>query len=61
MRGLLTKISNRHESVFKYAMILSAVLLIVIALPKETSFVYDFQKGKPWVYDNLMAPSASPS
>jgi putative nucleotidyltransferase with HDIG domain len=56
MRGLLTKISNRHESVFKYAMILSAVLLIVIALPKETSFVYDFQKGKPWVYDNLMAP-----
>lgn len=56
MRRLLTTVSNRHESVFKYAMILLAVLLIVIALPKETSFIYDFQKGKPWVYDNLIAP-----
>jgi putative nucleotidyltransferase with HDIG domain len=56
MRRLLTTVSNRHESVFKYAMILLAVVLIVIALPKETSFIYDFQKGKPWVYDNLIAP-----
>ena len=56
MRSVFTKLSNRHETVFKYVLILLAVLLIVAALPKETTFVYSFEKGKPWVYDNLIAP-----
>ncbi len=30
--------------------------MIVIALPKETQFNYTFQKGKPWAFENLMAP-----
>ncbi len=30
--------------------------MIVIALPKETQFNYTFHKGKPWAFENLMAP-----
>lgn len=30
--------------------------MIVVALPKETQFNYSYQKGKPWAYENLMAP-----
>jgi putative nucleotidyltransferase with HDIG domain len=32
------------------------ILLIVVALPKETQFNYTFHKGKPWAFDNLLAP-----
>ncbi|MFM8433554.1 MAG: hypothetical protein ACKOA1_12220, partial [Bacteroidota bacterium] len=56
MKGFFAKISNRHESVFKYAIILNTIILIVIALPKETTFSYEYDKGKPWPYDNLIAP-----
>lgn len=56
MRSVFIRLSNRHEIVFKYLLILASVLVIVIALPKETTFVYSYQKGRPWVYDNLIAP-----
>lgn len=56
MKSYFIRLSNRHETVFKYMLILAAILLIVIALPKETQFNYSYQKGKPWPYDNLMAP-----
>ena len=60
MRRIFTRLSNRHENVFKYVIILIAVLSIVIALPKGTSFNYNFEAGKPWGYDNLIAPFSFP-
>ena len=60
MRRIFTRLSNRHENVFKYVIILIAVLCIVIALPKGTSFNYNFEAGKPWGYDNLIAPFSFP-
>ena len=35
-----------------------AIALIVYILPKQSKFKYEFQnlKGKPWHYDNLVAP-----
>lgn len=42
--------------VFKYVLVFTAVIMIVVALPKETQFNYTFQKGKPWAYENLLAP-----
>ena len=50
------KITNRHDLVYKYFLILVTIVLIVIALPKQTQFNYSFRMGKPWVYENLMAP-----
>jgi len=49
-------ITNRHDLVYKYFLILVTVVLIVIALPKQTQFNYSYRVGKPWVYENLMAP-----
>ncbi len=56
MKNYFIRLSNRHEAIFKYMLIVSTIMLIVIALPKETQFNYSFQKGKPWGYDNLLAP-----
>ncbi|REJ80365.1 MAG: HDIG domain-containing protein [Bacteroidetes bacterium] len=56
MKSYFIRLSNQHEIVFKYFIILATIFLIVIALPNETQFNYSYQKGKPWAYDNLMAP-----
>lgn len=50
------KFTNRHDLVYKYVLILVTVILIVVALPKQTQFNYSYRVGKPWVYENLMAP-----
>ena len=56
MNKFLLKISNSHEWILKYSIVLTAVVLIVIALPHETQFNYTYRKGKPWAYESLMAP-----
>ncbi len=56
MKSYFIRLSNKHEIVFKFALILATVLLISIALPKETQFNYAYQQGKPWAFENLMAP-----
>ena len=35
--------------------IVLAVLMISL-YPKEGKFQYDYQKGRPWVYETLIAP-----
>lgn len=56
MKRLFIRLSNQHENITRYLMVSLTVILIVIALPKETQFNYSYQKGKPWAYDNLQAP-----
>ncbi|MBK5286057.1 MAG: hypothetical protein JJE25_11710, partial [Bacteroidia bacterium] len=56
MKNIFIFLSNRHEEIFKYVIILGAVLLIVIALPSDTQFNYEIKKGKPWPYESLIAP-----
>ncbi|MDF0708618.1 HD family phosphohydrolase [Flagellimonas okinawensis] len=47
----------KHQSlVYKYFLYVVSVALIVFFFPKGGKFKYDFQKGKPWQYENLYAP-----
>ncbi|MDC6386643.1 HDIG domain-containing protein [Flagellimonas taeanensis] len=47
----------KHQSlVYKYFLYFVSVALIVFFFPKGGKFKYDFQKGKPWQYENLYAP-----
>ncbi|MEM8847544.1 MAG: HDIG domain-containing metalloprotein, partial [Bacteroidota bacterium] len=41
---------------YKYVLYAISVALIVFFFPKEGKFKYEFQKGKPWQYENLYAP-----
>src|SRR3954471_22123401 len=56
MKKYFIRLSDRHESISRFILIFLTIILIVIALPKETQFNYTYQKGKPWAYDNLLAP-----
>ena len=47
----------KHQSlVYKYFLYVVSVALIVFFFPKGGKFKYDFQRGKPWQYENLYAP-----
>lgn len=56
MQQLLSYIRHQQDWIFKFILILSSILLLVYILPNESKFKYEFQKGKPWLHDNLIAP-----
>ncbi|MFD1770642.1 HD family phosphohydrolase [Sphingobacterium suaedae] len=48
---------NQNNSfLIKFAMVIMAIVLICIFLPKQPRFRYEFQKGKAWNHDNLVSP-----
>jgi cyclic-di-AMP phosphodiesterase PgpH len=40
----------------KISLFVATVVLLVLVLPKEGKFRYEFTKGKPWLHDDLYAP-----
>ena len=52
----LTKIRNRHDYIFKILLFAIATTVVVFLMPKEGKFKYEFQKNKPWVHEDLLAP-----
>jgi cyclic-di-AMP phosphodiesterase PgpH len=56
MKRVLIYLSNSHEIIVKYLMVLATIAVIVAMMPKEPKYKYNFQRGKPWAYDILIAP-----
>ncbi|WP_424001371.1 HD family phosphohydrolase [Maribacter sp. IgM3_T14_3] len=53
---LLDNLYKQQSLIFKYILYVVAVAFIVFFLPKGGKFKYEFQKGKPWQFENLYAP-----
>lgn len=53
---IIDSLRNQHEFIFKVLLFLVAIVLVVFLLPKEAKFKYEFQKNKPWVHEDLLAP-----
>jgi len=34
----------------------SSIILVVLVFPREGKFMYEYQKGKPWLHESLIAP-----
>lgn len=49
-------IQNTRQDLIKYILMFVCVCIIVIALPKGRKFKYEFDKGKPWMHEQLVAP-----
>ena len=56
MRKLILTLSNKHQVFLRYLLVLNTIVLIVFMLPRETQFNYTYKVGKPWVYENIIAP-----
>ncbi len=52
----MEKIYKNQSLIYKCFLYAFTVFLIVFFFPKGGKFKYEFQKGKPWQYDNLYAP-----
>lgn len=56
MRKFLDGLFKNQSLIYKYFLYVVSVACIVFFFPKGGKFKYEFQKGKPWQYDNLYAP-----
>ncbi len=53
---IFSKIRNNHSLIQKGFLFLLTTALIVLMFPRTGTFKYEFQKGKPWMHETLMAP-----
>jgi len=56
MKNTLSTLSRNQSLLYKVFLFIAATFLILYLFPKAGQFKYDFQKGKPWQYENLYAP-----
>ena len=56
MRTIFSTFIKNQSFIYKLFLFVIATVLIIYLLPKGGQFKYNFQKGKPWQYENLYAP-----
>ncbi|MDY0161540.1 MAG: hypothetical protein RBR64_09370, partial [Bacteroidales bacterium] len=48
--------NNKLRIIYAIIVFIVAMVLVFFMFPKEKKFAYDFEKGSPWLHDNLIAP-----
>ena len=56
MKHFINKIYQNNSLVYKAFLFVATTFLIVHLFPEGGKFKFEFQKGKPWQYENLYAP-----
>ncbi len=56
MRKFFIFISNRHEDIFKFILVIVSIFLITRFFPSNIRYQYEFDEGAPWKYNDLYAP-----
>lgn len=56
MKQLINKLYKNQSLVYKTFLYILTTFLVVYLFPKGGKFQYEFQKGKPWQYETLIAP-----
>ena len=56
MKKIINTIYQNNSIIYKVFLFITTVFLVVYFFPKGGKFKYEFQKGKPWQYENLYAP-----
>lgn len=56
MKRILSYLNNNSLIFYRIMLFLGAAAIIVALFPKEGKFRYEFQKGKPWMHEDLIAP-----
>jgi len=53
---LVEFVKNQYSNIYKGFLFLISIVILLQLFPKEGKFKYDFQKGNPWLYEDLIAP-----
>ena len=60
MKKIISYLHHNYQEIYKISLFILSIVAIVYFFPNEAKFKYDFQKGKPWQYEDLIAPTAFP-
>ena len=56
MEDFINKLYRNHSFIYKGLLFICTTFLIVYLFPKSGKFKYNFEKGKPWQSEVLLAP-----
>lgn len=56
MKQFLKLLQKHRVYIYKTLLFLIAIILLVFIFPKQGKFEYEFQKNRPWMHEDLMAP-----
>lgn len=56
MKKIIEIIKKNFAQILQVFLFLCSIALIVFLFPKEGKFRYEFQRGKPWMHETLIAP-----
>lgn len=56
MKKRIKNIKSKLSVGYKVLLFVFAIVSIVLIFPREGKFRYEYQLGKPWLHDNLIAP-----
>ncbi|MBU2651588.1 MAG: HDIG domain-containing protein [Bacteroidetes bacterium] len=56
MGKLLNFFRNKYQDIYKTALFLSAIVILVLVFPREGKFKYEFSRNKPWLHEDFFAP-----
>jgi len=51
----LRRLAEQYSYIYKALLFIASIALVVLQFPKEGKFKYEFQKGKPWLHEDLIA------
>jgi putative nucleotidyltransferase with HDIG domain len=60
MKKLLSAIRNNYSNIYKGSLFLLTMVILVMLFPKNKQFRYEFEVGRPWLYEDLQAPKDFP-
>ena len=49
-------LSDHHDIIGKILLFAAVIAALIIIFPREGKFRYEYQRGKPWQHDDLIAP-----
>ncbi len=56
MNKIFHYIRDHFSVIYRTLLFIISVVAIVYLFPRQAKFQYEFQKGKPWMHENLIAP-----
>ena len=57
MKKILAAIRNNYSEIYKAFLFLVTMIILVSIFPSNKQFRYEFTEGRPWLYEDLIAPN----
>ncbi len=56
MGRLLNWLQKQYANIYKSFLVLLSIVLLVQLFPRQPGFEYEYQQGRPWMHEDLIAP-----